>query len=72
MEEGEGGQKGKIGNHHYVEKYPSINKVRGIIKQDLIVLSLSSLGVNFLDFEAMPEGLRKTLRVCVSVDMAGT
>lgn len=39
-------------NDHYVGKYQSINKVRGIIKQDLIVLSQKSLGDYFLDFAA--------------------
>jgi hypothetical protein len=31
VEEREGGKTGKLANHYYVEKYPSINKVRGSI-----------------------------------------
>lgn len=48
---GGGRRERKLENHHYVGRWLSINKVRGIIKQDLTVLCPHSPGVYFLGFK---------------------
>lgn len=49
---GGGSWERKLENPHYVGKWLSINKVRGMIKWYLIVLYPHSLGVSFLDLKA--------------------
>lgn len=49
---GGGSRERKLENPHYVGKWLSINKVRGMIKWDWTVLCPHSLGVSFLDLKA--------------------